>query len=82
MGFYCRVEDHTSNGRIDLTVETDKYIYVFVFKVNASAEVAMRQIHEKQYWKKFNASGKKIYLVVTNFSTSERALDDILIEEA
>lgn len=82
VGFFTRMEDHTSDGRIDLTVETDKFIYVFEFKLDSRAEVAMRQILEKQYWKKFNASGKKIYLIAANFSSSERALDDILIEKA
>lgn len=80
LGFYARMEDHTSNGRIYLTVETDAYVYVFEFKVGKTAAEAMAQIREKGYWKKFEASGKKIYLIGANFSPSERALDDIKIE--
>lgn len=82
MGFYTRMESHTSNGRIDLTVETEKYAYVFEFKIKASAAEAMAQICQKKYWKKFEASGKTIYLIAANFSPKERALDDIIIEEA
>lgn len=82
MGFYTRMEDHTSNnGRIDLTVETENFAYVFEFKINASAAEAMAQIRQKKYWKKFEASGKKTYLIAANFSPKERALDDIIIEE-
>ncbi|MCM1519360.1 MAG: ATP-binding protein [Lachnoclostridium sp.] len=79
IGFYSRVEEHTSDGRIDLTVETDKYVYLFEFKVDKSAAEAMNQIRAKEYWKKFEASGKQIYLIGANFSRSKRALDDILI---
>ncbi|MCM1452296.1 MAG: ATP-binding protein [Clostridium sp.] len=81
VGFYARMEDHTSDGRIDLTVETDAFAYVFEFKVNKSAEEAMAQIREKGYWKKFAASGKKIFLIAASFSPKVRALDSILIEE-
>ena len=80
MGFYTRMEDHTSDGRIDMTVETDGYVYVFEFKVNRSAAEAMAQIREKGYWRKFAASGKPVYLVAANFSAACRALDDVLIE--
>ena len=50
VGFYTRTEENTSNGRIDMTVETDAYAYVFEFKVNKTAAEAMRQIREKEYW--------------------------------
>ncbi len=80
VGFYTRTEENTSNGRIDMTVETDAYAYVFEFKVNKTAAEAMRQIREKEYWKKFAASGKTIFLIGANFSPSKRALDDIAIE--
>lgn len=80
VGFHTRMEDHTSNGRIDLTVETSGYVYVFEFKVNRPASEAMAQIKEKGYWKKFRAGGKRIFLVAASFSPAERALADILIE--
>lgn len=80
VGFYTRTEDHTSNGRIDLTVETDDFAYIFEFKVNKSASEAMAQIKEKGYWKKFAASGKRIYLIGANFNTAERALNDFIID--
>lgn len=81
MSFYVKMEDHTSNGRIDLTVETERYAYVFEFKINKSAAEAMAQIEEKKYWKKFEASGKQIILVAANFNTAERALDDVIVRQ-
>ena len=46
MGFYTRVERHTSRGRMDVTVETKDYIYIMELKVDKSAEEALRQIEE------------------------------------
>ena len=34
IGFYVKVEDHTSEGRIDLVLQTDKFIYVMEFKLD------------------------------------------------
>lgn len=35
VGFYTQVEYHTSKGRIDLVLQTDKLIYVMEFKLTA-----------------------------------------------
>lgn len=59
MGYFTRLEDRTSNGRIDMTVETADFVYIFEFKVDKSAQEAMRQIKDHGYWKGFQASGKK-----------------------
>lgn len=80
MGFYAEIEQHTAEGRIDLTVNTSDYIYIFEFKVDRSASEAMAQIYEKHYYKKYEASSKKIFLIGANFSTGSRSLDDCLIE--
>ena len=34
LGFYTKVEYHTSEGRIDLVLQTDKFIYIMEFKLN------------------------------------------------
>ena len=49
VGLYTQVEYHTSQGRIDLVLKTDRYIYVMEFKLNGTAEEALRQIEERQY---------------------------------
>lgn len=46
LGFYTQVEYHTSNGRIDMVVKTEQYIYVMEFKLNGTAEEALKQIHD------------------------------------
>ena len=44
MGFYTKVEYHTNEGRIDLVLQTDQYIYIMEFKLNGTAEEALQQI--------------------------------------
>ena len=46
MGFYTKVEYHTNEGRIDLVLQTDQYIYIMEFKLNGTAEEALQQIKE------------------------------------
>ena len=81
LGYFTRMEDRTSNGRIDLQVETSRYIYLFEFKVDSTASKAMDQIREKQYWLREAVGDKEIFLIGANFDTATRRLtDDILIE--
>ena len=82
LGYFTRMEDRTSNGRIDLQVETPRYVYIFEFKIDSTARKAMDQIREKRYWERESASGKEIFLIGANFdSKSRRLTDDILIQQ-
>ena len=40
VGFYVKAEYHTSEGRIDLVLQTDKFVYVIEFKLDGTAEDA------------------------------------------
>ena len=73
-------EARTNIGRIDAVVQTDKYVYIFEFKLDGSAEEALRQIRDKSYYEKFLASGKEIILVGANFSTEKRGVENWLSE--
>lgn len=80
LGFFARMEQRTSDGRIDLTIETPHRVYIFEFKIDSNAEKAMAQIKEKEYWRPYASSGKEIYLIGSNFDTKTRRLSDWLIE--
>ena len=70
-------EDRTSAGRIDLTVETDRHVYVMEFKADKSAETALRQIKEKRYADKFRLEkGKTIHLLGIAFSSTGHTVQD------
>ena len=80
LGFYTQAEYHTSEGRIDLVVKTDKYIYVMEFKLEGTAEETLRQIDEKQYALPFAADPRKLYKVGVNFSNATRGIEKWLVE--
>ena len=75
LGFYTEVERETSNGRMDMTVKTKDYIYIFEFKLDGSAEEALRQIEEKGYAKPFSLDSRTLIKVGVNFSLKKRCLE-------
>lgn len=75
MGLHVKTEYQTSNGRIDIVFDTDKYVYIIELKRDESAEVALKQIEEKGYDKPFLASGKKIIKLGINFSSETKTID-------
>lgn len=81
MGFYAHTEYRTSNGRIDMVVETDRYVYVMEFKIDSTAEEALQQIDEKGYPLQFSKSGKTIFKIGANFDTKTRLLSQWCYEE-
>lgn len=80
LGARVRTEVTTNRGRIDATVETANYIYVFEFKLHDTAESAMAQIHERKYYEKFTTSGKTIFLVGVAFDATTRNIGPYLVE--
>ena len=89
MGFYSHTEYHTSDGRIDLLVETPQYRYIMEFKLDGTAEEALRQIKDKNYQLQFFGDslatsngwgGAKTYIIGVNFSKETRTIDKWIIE--
>lgn len=84
MGFYTHTEYKTSNGRIDMTVETPDYLYLMEFKIDGSADEAMKQIDDKEYALAFRHRGKRIIKIGASFDTRSRRLSEwkILIQDS
>ena len=79
-GLRVHAEYRTSSGRIDMLIETASYRYVFEFKIDQSAQVAMDQIRSKEYALPFASDDKKTTLIGINLSTKTRTIDDYCIE--
>jgi hypothetical protein len=75
MGFYVKVEYHTSDGRIDMVLQTDDYTYVMEFKLDGTAEEAMQQIDSKNYALPFAVDRRKLIKVGINFSSTTRNIE-------
>ena len=73
------VERRTSDGRIDMLVETDRYVYIMEYKVDGSAQEAMDQINSKQYALPWAADGRQVIKIGANFSTTDRRLTEFII---
>ena len=82
LGFYTQAEYHTSEGRVDLVVQTQDYIYVMEFKLEGTAEEALRQINEKHYAQPFATDSRKLYKIGVNFSNTIRGIEKWLVEES
>ena len=80
MGFYVQAEYHTSRGRIDLLIGTDKYIYIIELKFEGSADEALHQIQSKDYALPFATDGREIVRIGANVSKETRNIEQWVIE--
>ena len=80
LGIGTKAESHTNDGRIDAVAETDDYVFIFEFKLD-SDDSALFQIKEKQYFKQYELSRKKIFLNGVSFDTKTGQIADWQTEE-
>ena len=76
LGFYVNVERHTSNGRMDVLIQTPDYIYILELKVNQTAAAALQQIEDKGYALPFASDHRQLFKIGINFSTDTKLIDD------
>lgn len=80
LGFYTQVECHTSNGCIDLVLQTPDYIYVMEFKLNGTAEEVLAQINEMEYALAFEKDSRTLYKIGVSFSAETRNIEHWVVE--
>ena len=80
VGFYVKAEYHTSEGRVDMVLQADKFIYIMEFKLNGTAEEALRQIEDKHYARPFATDSRKLFKIGVNFSVETRNIEKWLVE--
>ena len=81
MGQFCDAEVRSARGCADAVVKTQDSIYIFEFKLNGSAEAALKQINDKGYLIPYMADNRKQIKVGVMFDASERNIGQWLIEE-
>ena len=81
MGQFTQAEVESATGRADAVVKTPKYIYVFEFKLNGTAEEALAQIDNRGYLIPYTAYGCRMVEIGAEFSKEERNLSRWLVEE-
>ena len=78
---FCDAEVRSARGCADAVVKTQDSIYIFEFKLNGSAEAALKQINDKGYLIPYMADNRKQIKVGVMFDASERNIGQWLIEE-
>ena len=68
-------------GRLDLLVETDDFLYLMEFKLDASSDDAIAQIKSRKYAQSYKNTSKRVFLVGIGFSKEERNVDSWEVEE-
>lgn len=81
LGKYALCEMHTFTGRIDCKVETEKFIYLFEFKRDETAENALKQIEDNSYTLPFAADQRRLYKIGVSFDSERRILADWKVQE-
>ena len=76
LGFYVDVERHTTDGRMDILMQTPDYIYILELKIDQSADVALQQIEEKQYAAAFDGDQRKLFKIGLSFSSETRRVNE------
>ncbi len=76
LGIFIQSEVHSSQGRADAVVQTPTAVYVFEFKFNQTAEIALAQLRANGYGEPFRASGRAITAIGVNFDSESRTLND------
>ena len=69
-------EKQLSGGRVDCIVETPKYVYIFEFKLDGTADEALRQIEEKGYALPYATDSRKLFKIGASFSSQTGTIDD------
>jgi len=85
--FVTNTEVRSAAGRADAVVETDDAVYVFEFKLDGSADDALKQIDDKGYLIPYSATlaedgtPKKLVKIGANFDSAKRTLGEWKIVE-
>lgn len=68
-----------SHGRVDCIVETPDYVYIFEFKLDGTADEALRQIEEKGYAREYESDSRKLYKIGAVFSSETGTIEEWIV---
>ncbi len=74
-------EKQLSQGRADCIVETDKFVYIFEFKLDGTADEALRQIEDRGYALPYAADKRTLYKIGCSFSSETGTIEDWKVAE-
>ncbi len=81
LGIHIEAESCTNKGRIDAVASYGEWTYLCEFKMDKSAEIALAQIKDKEYFGKYLNTGKRIVMIGVNFDSETGEITDWRKEE-
>ncbi|MBO4631007.1 MAG: AAA family ATPase [Lentisphaeria bacterium] len=75
LGISIEAESNTNNGRIDAVASNEGFVFVFEFKLNKTDKIALQQIKDRDYYRRYMNSGKKIFLIGVSFDPEVGQID-------
>lgn len=69
-------EKQLSEGRADCIVETPKYVYIFEFKLDGTADEALQQIKDKGYATAYAADPRRLFTIGASFSSKTGTVEE------
>jgi Leucine-rich repeat (LRR) protein len=70
-------EESTNKGRIDIHLTIGETKFLFELKINKTAEEALNQIYQEEYYQKFQRTFKRIVLIGMNFNSKTRNIQGL-----
>lgn len=67
LGISIKAESRTNSGRIDAVAVNEDHVFIFEFKLDKTAAIALNQIKDRDYYRQYMNSGRKIFLIGVNF---------------
>lgn len=81
LGYFTQIELNSGRGCLDCVVFLGNKVFLFEFKLDKSAEEALAQIKNKNYYVPYIGAGKEVYLIGVNMTSEKKQIDDFLIEK-
>ncbi len=72
-------EESTNDGRIDIHFTIGETKYLFELKMDKTAEEALKQIRDKEYYRKYQKEFNKIVLIGVNFNSKKRNIQGLKV---
>ena len=79
MGQFIRSEVCSARGRADAVVQSKDAVYVFEFRLNGTAEEALKQIDEKGYLIPYSLDGRRLVKIGVDFDKETRNINQYLV---
>lgn len=75
IGLNVEAEVRTSDGRIDILVRTEDYVYIMELKYDGTPEEALEQIDRKEYALPWAVDNRSVIEIGINYSSEKRRID-------